>query len=484
MAAGEPTVMTDEQKAEWLEKKTAELDELMPMSDIEFEDMVSEQTWQWGRHLLPFQNHRRHEIAEYKRTFIQKQPELFKKLRLWHPLALKYPTLLKRWNNDGPSSIENRNLDINVEFLANEEKIAGFTYADFLKETAGNKFTNEGWVAPQIGDVVEGTIMHITEDGAFVQIKGGGVKSWAQLPTNLASLKPISSVKDVGLEVGAEIKAEIVEKDYTSVVLGDSNAAQYLLSLSSLELDAAWNKAVRTFNSEEGFDPLWEVQVMAMAPWGCSVMTQEGLLGMIPARDLGDKAGDAALVGAFLNVRIQELRPDKRDITNPQMVVDYPIVFSYANVMKRVLAEKIKEGDVLEGKITNFLGMSMDVEVEGIPFPMKKLDISGNQRFNMMDVFTVDEVVKVYCISSDPTSGDIRFSMRALEPRPGAILLNKQKVFDEAEETAKKFFEKATAEKEKLAENLREELSEPKATTAGSALDSILGDEDEDAGIF
>eukprot|EP00439_Symbiodinium_sp_Y106_P066164 s3161_g10.t1 len=119
--------------AEWLEKKTAELEELMPMTDIEFEDMVSEQTWQWARHLLPFQNRRRHEIAEFKRRCILKQPELFKKLRLWHPLALKYPTVIRRFDNLGPSDIENRDLMIDVEMLANTEKIAGFTYRDNAK---------------------------------------------------------------------------------------------------------------------------------------------------------------------------------------------------------------------------------------------------------------------------------------------------------------------------------------------------------------
>ncbi|CAE7645201.1 unnamed protein product [Symbiodinium necroappetens] len=130
MARGEPTKMTEEQKAEWLTTKTAELEELMPMTDIEFEDMVSEQTWQWARHLLPFQNRRRHEIAEFKRRCILKQPELFKKLRLWHPLALKYPTVIRRFDNLGPSDIENRDLMIDVEMLANTEKCAGFTYRD------------------------------------------------------------------------------------------------------------------------------------------------------------------------------------------------------------------------------------------------------------------------------------------------------------------------------------------------------------------
>ncbi|CAE7654581.1 RPS1 [Symbiodinium sp. CCMP2592] len=349
IGAGEPTTMTEDEKAEWLEKKTAELEELMPMTDIEFEDMVSEQTWQWARHLLPFQNRRRHEIAEFKRRCILKQPELFKKLRLWHPLALKYPTVIRRFDNLGPSDIENRDLMIDVEMLANTEKIAGFTYRDFLEETAGNKFSKEAWVAPEVGDTVTGTIMYLGEDGAFVELDCGGVKSWAQLPTRLASLKPIASVSEVDLEVGAKIEAVVVEKDLTSLVLGDPTAVQYIVSLSNIELDAVWNKVERTMAGEEGYDPLWQVQVLQMANWGAQVMTEEGLIGMIPVRDLGDKAGDPGMVGANLTVSILSVTPENRENTNPQMVSDYAITFSYASVMKKVLAEKINEGDAALG---------------------------------------------------------------------------------------------------------------------------------------
>lgn len=487
MARGEPTKMTEEQKAEWLTTKTAELEELMPMTDIEFEDMVSEQTWQWARHLLPFQNRRRHEIAEFKRRCILKQPELFKKLRLWHPLALKYPTVIRRFDNLGPSDIENRDLMIDVEMLANTEKCAGFTYRDFLEETSGNKFDKEGWVAPEIGDTVSGTIMYVGEDGAFVELDCGGVKSWAQLPTKLASLKPISSVEEVNLEVGAKIETVVVQKDLTSVVLGDPTAVQYIVSLSSLELDAAWNKVQMTMDGEEGYDPLWQVQVLQMASWGAQVMTEEGLIGMIPARDLGEKAGDQGMVGAILTVQIKEVKPENRENTNPQMVNDYPIVFSYADVMKKVLAEKINEGDVVEAKITNFLPSSMDIEIEGIPFPVSKVDISRNTRFDPQELFVIDEIIKVYCMSSDPESGQFRFSLRALEKRPGALLLNKQKVFDEAEETAKIFYERQKIEREKIDKTLsstlggdEEETKSSAPTDAAGMLDFMLGDDDDE----
>ncbi|CAE7610026.1 30S ribosomal protein S1, chloroplastic [Symbiodinium microadriaticum] len=315
-----------------------------------------------------------------------------------------------QWRLEPYEEARLRKLTIRAGRQARKAKLKGND--DFLEETSGNKFDKEGWVAPEIGDTVSGTIMYVGEDGAFVELDCGGVKSWAQLPTKLASLKPISSVEEVNLEVGAKIETVVVQKDLTSVVLGDPTAVQYIVSLSSLELDAAWNKVQMTMDGEEGYDPLWQVQVLQMASWGAQVMTEEGLIGMIPARDLGEKAGDQGMVGAILTVQIKEVKPENRENTNPQMVNDYPIVFSYADVMKKVLAEKINEGDVVEAKITNFLPSSMDIEIEGIPFPVSKVDISRNTRFDPQELFVIDEIIKVYCMSSDPESGQFRMTMQ------------------------------------------------------------------------
>ena len=38
------------------------------------------------------------------------------------------------------------------------------------------------------------------------------VKSWAQIPTQYASLKPVSSVEEAGLSVGKVIKAAVVDE--------------------------------------------------------------------------------------------------------------------------------------------------------------------------------------------------------------------------------------------------------------------------------
>jgi len=488
MPCGEETVMTKEEQATWLKEKTAELEEIAPMTDQEFLDEVEELAWGWGRHLLPFAEKRRHETANHKRKVILKQKELFKTLRLWHPLALKYPSLLKRFDSAQPSTRENRDLRIDVEYLANEEKIADFTYAEFLKETDGLQFTGKDWAAPEVGDVVEGTVKCVNEDGAFVEIDSHRVKSWAQVPTQFSSLKPVSSAEEAGLTVGKVIKAAVIEKGAGSVVPGDQYAVQYILSLQSLELSAAWEKAQASFDLVEGTDPFFKVTVLKMEPWGASVMTEDGLVGMIPNRDLGNKAGDVGMVGAELTVSIDQLREDKKDIVNPQMVSDYPIIFSYSSVMKRELAEKYSVGDVVDAKIVGLQLGSIDIEVDGVPFTVRKVDISATrQNFDLSSVFVTDEMIKVYCLESDPTM--MRWSIRALEPQPGAILFRKDKVFEEAEATAKTFFEKQQVEKQKTEEILQsvglnvapmDFLAEKPADPPGQAPSAVLDDDDDD----
>ena len=64
------------------------------------------------------------------------------------------------------------------------------------------------------GDVVEGTVKCINEDGAFMEIDCYKEKCWAQVPTQFSSLKPVSSVEEAGLTVGKVIKATVVEKGW------------------------------------------------------------------------------------------------------------------------------------------------------------------------------------------------------------------------------------------------------------------------------
>ncbi|CAK9019982.1 30S ribosomal protein S1 [Durusdinium trenchii] len=219
----------------------------------------------------------------------------------------------------------------------------------------------------------------------------------------------------------------------------DEDAA-HDFALLSRHMEMLWDKAVKSF--EGVADPCWNVTILSMAPWGARVRTKEGLIGMIPAQDLGSKAGDVGLVGTEVKVAIRELRPENRDyVMNPapEYVRGYPVVFSYS----RIVAQKFQEGDVADAKVVSIFPKSMDIEIDEVPFNMRKVEITGfNKTWDISDIFSLDEMIKVYCMIADKNSGDLRWSTRALEEVPGEIIRNKAKVFENAEEAAKKFFEK------------------------------------------
>lgn len=116
-----------------------------------------------------------------------------------------------------------------------------------LRMSTDKEVLDKATATPQVGDVVEGTVKGINQDGAFVEIDSYKEKCWAQLPTEFSSLMPVSSVEEAGLTVGKVIKATVVEKGTGSVVPGESASVQCILSLLSIKLSSAWSKAEAIF---------------------------------------------------------------------------------------------------------------------------------------------------------------------------------------------------------------------------------------------
>eukprot|EP00930_Biecheleria_cincta_P096591 TRINITY_DN88413_c0_g1_i1.p1 TRINITY_DN88413_c0_g1~~TRINITY_DN88413_c0_g1_i1.p1 ORF type:complete len:654 (-),score=138.15 TRINITY_DN88413_c0_g1_i1:40-1872(-) len=505
MPGGTTVAMTVEEEQKWMDEKCVQLEALMPMTDEEFEDEIAELYWHWGKHLIPYRDKMtgvgrpNAEKARIKLNKIRKQPEFWKKLRLFKPLVLRHPTLLKHFGTvwtrprrlrvgawESPHDIEDDNFKMNASYLANEEKIAGFSYQQFLEETNGNKF--DKWNSFEIGDIVPGKVMALNESGAFVDI---GAKTWALLPLENASLRPASSMKDAGINIGMEIDAQIVDLDTSSKMTGNGRASQIILSTLDIQRVSAWDLVTRTINAEEGTNPIWKVTVLRVeAAWGATVMTSVGLQGYIPNRELANKVGDAALVGTTIEVNIIGAVEENKDILQPNRPAEFPLIFSYKNIATKALSSRLKEGMVVEAKITDIKPTSIDMEVEGYPCAMTKVEISAAKTYEIADVFRTGEIIKVYVLSTLEKDGSIKFSTRALERKRGEIIRNKAKVFANAEETAKMAFEKFSEAKQKLAENLASALGEDRFgglfdegtdSKKGKSMSSLLGDDDSDA---
>jgi len=466
--------MTKEEEEKFLTERVNGMKNLLPQSPDEFEDQVAELTWQWGRNLLPYVDPQRHDLASYKRRTILKQTDFYQKMRLFKPLAMKHPTMMKRLNIREYGHIENKNWEINTPWIKNEETIAGFTYEDFVQETAGNTFEN--WEMPQVDDIISGKVVGLNEDGAFVEI---GAKTWAFIPTKLCSLAPVALASEV-FSMGEEIEAKVVSTSTTSMIPGDPSANQMLLSVVELQSESAWNEIEAILRAEEGTEPILEVMVRQLKPFGAIVQTKSGLEGVVPNAYLADKVGDTSIVGRPLAVEIQSA---KRELAGVQAFrpTDFALVFNHRNVATKELAKGCEEGEVLDAKVVEVNEGRLDVSVDGIRCSIRKVDISSGT-YNIPDIFEVGEDIKVYVLSKNEKSGEVRLSTRALEYKKQALVINKARVFERAEETAAKYLKRANKAKAAKESELRAAFSDSIGGKGGNMAD-IMGDSDDDESV-
>ena len=174
--------------------------------------------------------------------------------------------------------------------------------------------------------------------------------------------------------------------------------------------------------------------------FGWRVATEEGFVGFIHKRFLHSPVcgrvdfTNADLKGKEFEVWIYQI---KEDYCEPVRYRDYSIEFC--------LYFKYRRGDLVAATVQSVEPRSISILIHGLLFHVRPFDITSSRRpVELSDVFRVGEVIKVFCIDSDE-DGHVRWSIRALEPEPGALLKNKEskeKVFEEAETNARLFLRK------------------------------------------
>jgi len=487
-ATREKPVM-DENMAAWWKQKTSAMAERMPITDTEFHvQMADEMYLKWRPAMRRKNNFERRKGGEAKKmaksclNVIRRAPETFKRLRYFKPLALKHPTLFRL---DKPASYDH--WDVDPLEIENTEAIAGFTYEDFLDVTNNNTF--EDWAQPQKGDIVPGTVMKVDKKrGAFVDI---GAKNWAFIPLENCSMSQIVDMDDAkGIVVGAEMEFEVLglgfrkqqntfwQSSSGSAIITDTEIdSQYVLSLKEMMKTIAWEQIQKAM--EGGIPPIAKVLVLSMEVWGATVVTEDGVKGMIMERDLGAQAGDYGIVGSTIDVILKESRPDLKDIENPRLPSEFPLLFSYVAMAARALAEELNEGDVVDAEVVSISLVGIQIQVKNVVSDITKVNITNNPEnipWVIEEYFKVGEQIKVYVQNTLAEVGDIRFSLRMLEKQPLDVLNKRAMVFAEAEETAKARFTQQQVERDKLEKMLGDTMmDDPQGGDGGS----ILGGDDD-----
>ncbi len=272
------------------------------------------------------------------------------------------------------------------------------------------KLINEFFSNKRSGDVVEGIVESITDNGAFV--KTAGIIT-GFIPNSEISYNPSVKAKDV-LTVGKIMKFSIKEMN--------SERKRILLSLKAL-LPDPWENVHKKYQIGQTITGF----VTSVKPFGFFVKIEDGVEGFVPIEEVfwGRKGNISEVISIndFVRVQILEINYEKRQMK-----------LSYKNVIGdpwEKIAKKLSEGDISEGKVAKVLpnGVIIEIEPEVTAF-CNISEVSWNFVDNMEDVIKEGETVKFQVLKIDPKNRKIRVSIRKAKPNPWKAFANAHKEGD------------------------------------------------------
>jgi small subunit ribosomal protein S1 len=270
------------------------------------------------------------------------------------------------------------------------------------------------------GEIVKGTVVEIDSNGALIDV---GFKAPAFLPSREVSIYPSVKVEDT-VTLGQEIEFQVISD------ADDENGVVYL-SLKRLEYERSWVKMQELQDSDESF----ECEVLSVNKGGAIVLVQ-GLRAFLPGSHLSGIYADESLVGRKLNVKFLEVNKEIGKL-----------VVSHRRAVVESHMESVSRGDVVTGVVKLLKPYGAFVEVNGMAGLLHISQISYDRIDDLSVVLQPGNTIKCMIVDHDKVNGRIALSTKTLEPEPGDMLKDRKKVFDLAEETAKKYHERMEAER-------------------------------------
>jgi small subunit ribosomal protein S1 len=255
------------------------------------------------------------------------------------------------------------------------------------------------------GQKIQGTVVQITSEGAYVDIGG---KSPAFVPTNEAALGFVNNLEAI-LPVG--------ETKEFSIIREQDDDGQVTLSLRQLALDRAWAEIKEM--AETGKST--QIRVTGVNKGG--VMGEvSGLKAFIPRSHLQQRDSLDSLVGQLLTATFLEVNQENRKL-----------VLSQRDAMRAVAMNSIEENTLMPGKIVNIKPYGVFVDLDGATGLLHVKEISGARVESLNNIFEVGQKIKVVIKQIDEHQNRLSLSIKALESYPGENIEKLEEVMANAE---------------------------------------------------
>ena len=243
------------------------------------------------------------------------------------------------------------------------------------------------------GERVEGTVVSVTPDGAFVDI---GRKMDGLLPP-APELKP-------GIKVLVSIR-------------GRDETGTYLLSTIKVETPRDWTALEAAFAEKRTIG----ATVLEVVKGGLRV--DVGVRAFMPASRSGARelADMEKLVGQQIECRITKLNAAEEDV-----VVDRRVILEeLERVNKEEAFKRLEEGSVVRGKVRSLTDFGAFVDLGGVDGLLHVSDMSYSRGVKPSEVVKPDEEIEVKILKISRESRKISLGLKQLQPDPWTLAVSK-----------------------------------------------------------
>ncbi len=294
------------------------------------------------------------------------------------------------------SSSSRRNSDLET---------AGFTQEEFASLLGKYDYNFKP------GDLVKGTVFALEPKGAMIDI---GAKTAAFMPMQEVSINRVEGLSDV---------LQPSESREFFIMSEENEDGQLALSIRRIEYQRAWER-VRQLQKE---DATIYSEVFATNRGGALVRV-EGLRGFIPGSHISARKIKEDLEGEYLPLKFLEVDEERNRL-----------VLSHRRALVEKKMNRLEVGEVVVGSVKGIKPYGAFIDIGGVSGLLHISEISHEHIETPHNVLNVNDQMKVMIIDLDSERGRISLSTKALEPEPGDMLTDPQKVFNKAEEMAAKY---------------------------------------------
>ncbi len=272
------------------------------------------------------------------------------------------------------------------------------------------------------GETISGKVIAIESDGLYVDIGG---KAPGYMPKKECGLGVITNFKEK-FSIGLEMEV---------LVIKEQNAdGMVTVSARALILRQSWEKVSSSAKNGE----LIDVLINGFNRGGLT-SDIDGLRGFIPRSQLEDGQDYQSFVGKTLKVAFLEVNPESRKLVLSE---------KKASIVTKLTTLEL--GQLIEGEVLAVKPYGFFIDLGGASGLLHQSSLTNGSIRSLREIFREGEIIKALISEIDLEKGRIGLNTALLENSAGELIIDKQKVMQEAPERAlktKSLFDKKEKDK-------------------------------------